>query len=136
MANGSAPHPLANRLIFNRSDTVKPMFLSHRRNGPSGRLDGAIRTKTSSPKRNQELFLLEREPDMSLEMDEPTIVATWENRAQIIEIMSSARTMSQEFQDLWNSSGGTGRLSQENTDRLVELLREIGGLNEKLLRLA
>lgn len=136
MANVSAPHPLANRLIFNRSETVKTMFLSHRSNGPSHRLDGAIRTNPSPPKRSQELFLLEREPDMSVKMDEPTIVATWENRAQIIEIMSSARTMSQEFQDLWNSSGGTGRLSQENTDRLVELLREIGALNEKLMRLA
>ncbi|MGO8189773.1 hypothetical protein, partial [Rhizobium leguminosarum] len=75
--------------------------------------------------------MLEREPDMSVEMDEPTIVATCENRAQIIEIMSSARTMIQEFQDLWNSSGGTGRLSQENTDRLFELLREIGSLTEE-----
>ncbi|TAY09396.1 hypothetical protein ELH91_23860 (plasmid) [Rhizobium leguminosarum] len=82
------------------------------------------------------MFLLEREPDMLVEMDEPTIVATWENRAQIIEIMSSARTVSQEIQNLWNRSGGTGRLSQENTDRLVELLREIGDLNEKLLGLA
>lgn len=136
MANGSAPHPLANRLIFNRSETVKPMFLSHRRNGPSRRLDGAIRTKPSSPKRNQELFLLEREPDMSVEMDEPTIVATWENRAQIIEIMSSAHQTSQQFEQLWQSSGGTGRLSQDDTDKLVELLRQIGDLNETLMRLA
>lgn len=112
------------------------MFLSHRRNGPSGRLDGAIRTKPSSPKRKQELFLLEREPDMSVEMDEPTIVATWENRAQIIEIMSSAHQTSQQFEQLWQSSGGTGRLSQDDSDKLVELLRKIGDLNETLMRLA
>ena len=47
------------------------------------------------------------------------VVATWENRAQIIEIMRSAREMSQELQDLWNKSGGLGRLSQDHTDQLV-----------------
>ncbi|OWV72684.1 hypothetical protein ATY76_07675 [Rhizobium sp. R339] len=82
------------------------------------------------------MLLLEREPDTSNEMDEPAVVATWENRAQIIEIMGSALQMSQEFQHLWNSSGETGRLSQDDTDRLVELLREIGDLNEVLMRLA
>ncbi|MEI1248553.1 hypothetical protein [Rhizobium aouanii] len=82
------------------------------------------------------MFLLEREPDMPVEMDEQTVVATWENRAQIIEIMGCARTMSQEFQDLWSGSGGTGRLSQDDTDKLIELLRQIGDLNEKLMRLA
>ncbi|OWV82105.1 hypothetical protein ATY77_02355 [Rhizobium sp. R634] len=82
------------------------------------------------------MLLLEREPDTSNEMDEPAVVATWENRAQIIEIMGSALQMSQEFQDLWNSSGETGRLSQDDTDRLVELLREISDLNEVLMRLA
>lgn len=44
--------------------------------------------------------------------------------------MGSARVMSQEFEDLWNSSGGTGRLSQGDTDRLFDLPREISGLNE------
>ncbi|EJT02112.1 hypothetical protein [Rhizobium sp. CCGE 510] len=82
------------------------------------------------------MLLLEREPDISIEMDEPTVIATWENRAQIIGIMNSALQMSQEFQQLWNSSGVTGRLSQDDTDRLVELLREIGDLNEMLMRLA
>jgi hypothetical protein len=82
------------------------------------------------------LLLLEREPDMSMEMDEPSVVATWENRAQILEIMSSAHEMSQQFQNLWKSSGGTGRLSQDDTDKLVELLRQIGDLNETLMRLA
>lgn len=112
------------------------MFLSNYSNGPSLSFDGAIQTKPSSRKRKQELFLLERETDMPVETDEPVVVATWENRAQIIDIMGSARTMSQEFQDLWNTSGGTGRLSQGDTDRLVELLREIGNLNDMLLRLA
>jgi hypothetical protein len=73
---------------------------------------------------------------MSMEMDEPSVVATWENRAQILEIMSSAHEMSQQFQNLWKSSGGTGRLSQDDTDKLVELLRQIGDLNETLMRLA
>ncbi|TAV63129.1 hypothetical protein [Rhizobium leguminosarum] len=82
------------------------------------------------------MLLLEREPDMSMEMDEPPVVATWENRAQILEIMSSAHEMSQQFQNLWKSSGGTGRLSQDDTDKLVELLRQIGDLNETLMRLA
>ncbi|MBC2808884.1 hypothetical protein ACC699_20360 [Rhizobium ruizarguesonis] len=82
------------------------------------------------------MLLLEREPDMSMEMDEPSVVATWENRAQILEIMSSAHEMSQQFQNLWKSSGGTGRLSQDDTDKLVELLRQIGDLNETLMRLA
>ncbi|MDV4179562.1 hypothetical protein R1521_13720 [Rhizobium brockwellii] len=82
------------------------------------------------------MLLLEREPDMSMEMDEPSVVATWENRAQILEIMSSAHEMSQQFQNLWKSSGGTGRLSQDDTDKLVELLRQIGNLNETLMRLA
>ena len=82
------------------------------------------------------MLLLEREPDTSTEMDEPAVVATWENRAEIIEIMGSALQMSQEFQHLWNSSGETGRLSQHDTDRLVELLREISDLNEVLMRLA
>ncbi|WHO75623.1 hypothetical protein [Rhizobium sp. BT03] len=82
------------------------------------------------------MLLLEREPEMPIEMDEPTIVATWENRTQIIEIMQSAREMSQELQKLWNGSGQTGRLSQADTDRLVELLREIGDLNQMLMRLA
>ncbi|NEJ69698.1 hypothetical protein GR197_03990 [Rhizobium phaseoli] len=82
------------------------------------------------------MLLLEREPDISIDMDEPTVVATWENRAQIISIMNSALQMSQEFQQLWNSSGETGRLSQDDTDRLVELLREIGDLNDMLMRLA
>ncbi|MBX5194095.1 hypothetical protein HJB82_01945 [Rhizobium sp. NZLR10] len=82
------------------------------------------------------MLLLEREPDISIEMDEPTVVVTWENRAQIIGIMNSALQMSQEFQQLWNSSGETGRLSQDDTDRLVELLRKIGDLNEMLMRLA
>lgn len=82
------------------------------------------------------MLLLEREPDTSTEMDEPAVVATWENRGQIIEIMGSALQMSQEFQHLWNSSGETGRLSQDDTDRLVELLREISNLNEVLMRLA
>ncbi|PDS74814.1 hypothetical protein [Rhizobium sp. L43] len=82
------------------------------------------------------MLLLEREPDISIEMDEPTVVATWENRAQIIDIMNSALQMSQEFQRLWDSSGETGRLSQDDTDRLVELLQEISDLNEMLMRLA
>ncbi|MGO4139101.1 hypothetical protein ACEQ6A_31820 [Rhizobium brockwellii] len=82
------------------------------------------------------MLLLGREPDMSMEMDEPSVVATWENRAQILEIMSSAHEMSQQFQNLWKSSGGTGRLSQDDTDKLVELLRQIGDLNETLMRLA
>ncbi|NEJ18576.1 hypothetical protein GR247_00115 [Rhizobium leguminosarum] len=82
------------------------------------------------------MLLLEREPDMSMEMDEPSVVATWENRAQILEIMSSAHEMSQQFQDLWKSSGGAGRLSQDDTDKLIELLRQIGDLNETLMRLA
>ncbi|KPH05529.1 hypothetical protein CO657_26040 (plasmid) [Rhizobium acidisoli] len=82
------------------------------------------------------MLLLEREPDISIEMDEPAVVATWENRTQIIEIMQSAREMSQEFQNLWKNSGETGRLSQDDTDRLVELLREIGDLNNTLMRLA
>lgn len=99
-------------------------------------LDGAVRTRSSLPKRNQKLLWLEREPDISIEMDEPTVVATWENRTQIIEIMQSAREMSQEFQNLWKNSGETGRLSQDDTDRLVELLREIGDLNNTLMRLA
>ncbi|MBB2750815.1 UNVERIFIED_ORG: hypothetical protein GGI57_001491 [Rhizobium aethiopicum] len=51
---------------------------------------GAARTRSSLPKRNQKLLLLERAPEMPIEMDEPTIVATWENRTQIIEIMHSA----------------------------------------------
>lgn len=50
--------------------------------------------------------------------------------------MSSAHEMSQQFQNLWKSSGGTGRLSQDDTDKLVELLRQIGDLNETLMRLA
>jgi hypothetical protein len=112
------------------------MLLSHRGDGPSRRLDGAIRTKPLSPKRNQELFLLEREPDMSMVMEQPTVVTTWENRAQIIEIMSIALKTSQEFQHLWQSSGGTGRLSQDDTDKLIALLRQIGDLNEMLMRLA
>ncbi|MGZ2409904.1 hypothetical protein [Rhizobium ruizarguesonis] len=82
------------------------------------------------------MLLLEREPDMSMEMGEPSVVATWENRAQILEIMSSAHEMSQQFQYLWQSSGGAGRLSQDDTDKLVELLRQIGDLNETLMRLA
>ena len=82
------------------------------------------------------MLLLEREPDMSMGMDQPTVVATWENRTQIIEIMGIALQTSQEFQHLWKSSGGTGRLSQDDTDKLVELLRQIGNLNEMLLRLA
>ncbi|ARM92307.1 hypothetical protein RHEC894_PE00284 (plasmid) [Rhizobium sp. CIAT894] len=82
------------------------------------------------------MLLLEREPDISSEMDEPTVVATWENRAQIIDIMNSALHMSHEFQLLWNNSGETGRLSQDDTDRLVELLQEISDLNEMLMRLA
>jgi hypothetical protein len=82
------------------------------------------------------LFLLEREPDMSMEMEQPTVVTTWENRAQIIEIMSIALKTSQEFQHLWQSSGGTGRLSQDDTDKLIALLRQIGDLNEMLMRLA
>ncbi|RFB84112.1 hypothetical protein B5K08_27805 [Rhizobium leguminosarum bv. trifolii] len=82
------------------------------------------------------MLLLERAPVMPIEMDEPTIVATWENRTQIIEIMHSAREMSQELQKLWNGSGETGRLSQDDTDRLVELLREISDLNETLRLLA
>jgi phage terminase Nu1 subunit (DNA packaging protein) len=82
------------------------------------------------------LLLLEREPDMSMEMDQPMVVATWENRTQIIEIMGIALQTSQEFQHLWQSSGGTGRLSQDDTDKLVELLRQIGNLNEMLMRLA
>lgn len=82
------------------------------------------------------MLLLEREPDVSMEMNESTVVATWENRAQIIEIMSSARQTSQQFQHLWQSSAGTGRLSQDDTDKLVELLRQIGDLNEMLMRLA
>lgn len=80
--------------------------------------------------------MLEREPYMSMEMNESTVVATWENRAQIIEIMSSALQTSQQFQYLWKSSGGTGRLSQDDTDKLVALLRQIGDLNETLMRLA
>lgn len=92
--------------------------------------------QTITAKRNQTLLLLEREPDISIEMDESTVVATWENRAQIIDIMNSALQMSQEFQHLWNSSGGTGRLSQDDTDKLVALLREISDLNEMLMRLA
>ncbi|MGO6855512.1 hypothetical protein EHI47_24890 [Rhizobium leguminosarum] len=82
------------------------------------------------------MLLLEREPYMSMEMNESTVVATWENRAQIIEIMSSALQTSQQFQYLWKSSGGTGRLSQDDTDKLVALLRQIGDLNETLMRLA
>ena len=99
-------------------------------------LDGAVRTRSSLHKRNQKLLLLEREPDMSMEMDQPMVVATWENRTQIIEIMGIALQTSQEFQHLWKSSGGTGRLSQDDTDKLVELLRQIGNLNEMLMRLA
>ncbi|ARO33905.1 hypothetical protein NXC14_PC00369 (plasmid) [Rhizobium sp. NXC14] len=95
-----------------------------------------IRTKPSAPKRKQTLLLLQREPETPMEMDEPTVVTTWENRTQIIEIMHSAREMSQEFQDLWDKSGGSGRLSQDDTDRLIELLREIGNLNDMLMRLA
>ncbi|MDO3433797.1 hypothetical protein QWJ46_14005 [Rhizobium sp. CBN3] len=83
------------------------------------------------------MLLLEREPEMPpMEMDEPSVVATWENRTQIIQIMHRAREMSREFQDLWNKSGGMGRLSQDDTDKLIELLREIGDLNEMLMRLA
>ncbi|PDT07337.1 hypothetical protein [Rhizobium sp. M1] len=79
------------------------------------------------------MLLLER---ISMETDGSAVVATWENRAQIIDIMRSVRGMSQELQDLWNKSGGMGRLSQVDTDRLVELLRDIGDLNEMLMRLA
>ncbi|WP_434734254.1 hypothetical protein NL154_22865 (plasmid) [Rhizobium sp. YTUHZ044] len=82
------------------------------------------------------MLLLQREPEMPMETDEPTVVTTWENRAQIIEIMHSAREMSQQFQHLWDKSGGSGRLSQDDTDRLIELLREIGNLNDMLMRLA
>ncbi|ANL37861.1 MULTISPECIES: hypothetical protein [Rhizobium] len=82
------------------------------------------------------MLLLERVPDISMQTDGSAVVATWENRAQIIDIMRSAREMSQELQHLWNKSGGMGRLSQDDTDQLVELLREIGDLNEMLMRLA
>lgn len=84
----------------------------------------------------QTLLLLKREPEMPMEMDEPSVVTTWENRTQIIKIMHSAREMSQELQDLWNKSGGIGRLSQDDTDKLIALLRKIGDLNEMLKRLA
>ena len=104
-------------------------------------MDGSLRPKahpnhTLVAQEEQTLLLLERKPEMPMEMDEPNIVTTWENRTQIIEIMHSAREMSQEFQDLWNKSGGMGRLSQDDTDKLIELLREIGDLNEMLKRLA
>ena len=82
------------------------------------------------------MLLLERVPEISMETGGSAVVATWENRAQIIEIMRSAREMSQELQDLWNKSGGLGRLSQDHTDQLVQLLRDISNLNEMLLKFA
>ncbi|MDK4724674.1 hypothetical protein [Rhizobium phaseoli] len=82
------------------------------------------------------MLLLERVPEISMETGGSAVVATWENRGQIIDIMRSARDMSQELQHLWNKSGGMGRLSQDDTDQLVKLLRDIGDLNEMLMRLA
>ena len=63
--------------------------------------------------------------------------ASFQTSNAVVELrMQSAREMSQEFQNLWKNSGETGRLSQDDTDRLVELLREIGDLNNTLMRLA
>ncbi|MFL5018554.1 MAG: hypothetical protein ACJ8EW_20625, partial [Rhizobium sp.] len=65
-------------------------------------MDGLLRQKArpnqTLAREEQTLLLLKREPKMPMEMDEPSVVTTWENRTQIIKIMHSAREMSQELQ--------------------------------------
>jgi hypothetical protein len=75
-------------------------------------------------------------PDMAIGMAEQTVIATWENRDQILEIMTSARHLGQHLQNLWETSGKLGRLTQDHTDELVALLGEIGALSDTLSILA
>jgi hypothetical protein len=81
------------------------------------------------------MLLLKCEQDMTTEMPERTLITTWENRSDIIEIMRKAVHFSLDVQNLWDCSGSMGRLNQSDTDALVGLLVEIGDLNEKLSRL-
>jgi hypothetical protein len=50
--------------------------------------------------------------------------------------MTSARHLGQHLQNLWETSGKLGRLTQDHTDELVALLGEIGALGDTLCGLA
>jgi hypothetical protein len=78
------------------------------------------------------MFMLKREPDMMIAMAEGTLITTWENRSEILEIMRKAVHVSQEMQHLWTCSGCSNRLTQEHTDELVGLLDQMGDLGVKL----
>lgn len=78
------------------------------------------------------MFMLKSESNMMIEMAERTLITTWENRSEILEIMRKAVHVSQEMQYLWSGSGCTNRLTQEDTDQLVGLLDQMGDLGEKL----
>lgn len=82
-------------------------------------------------------MLLHRcEPDMATPVASEMLITTWENREQILDVMSDVQRAAQQVQDLWKASGAIGRLTQDDTDTLVGLLFQIGSLNDRLLQLA